>query len=313
MKVPDLYKIAEELVCQIPAGSVSTFGDIASALGDTRAARWLGQYLRKSNLKAETPWYRIVRATGDLTLFADQQVLLKQEGIAIPDGKIALDEVRFQNFQSDYPLQQLSEQQKQQEAEIDISSNDPLPDIVAGLDVAYPQHKMAKAAYVEMEVASRKVLYSKTVTVPIHFPYISGYLAYRELPAHLQLLEEVQSERELASVLLVDGNGMLHPRKLGIATHLGLQIDHRTLGVSKKKLCGEVDLNDLPRCTPREVVYEGERLAYAFRYEEHHKPCFVSPGHRISLDQSYSLIEKLHFGHRLPEVIHLADRLSKST
>src|SRR5690606_10100273 len=98
---------------------------------------------------------------------------------------------------------------------------------------------------------------------PVRFPYIPGYLSYRELPVHADLLRKVIEAGQIAPLLLVDGNGILHPRRTGIATQLGVLANHPTIGVSKQLLCGTLVADGSFGEGSGRVVHHGETIAAA--------------------------------------------------
>ena len=132
----------------------------------------------------------------------------------------------------------------------------------------------------------------------IKFPYIPTYLAYRELPLFEKLIEQLKVR---PSVLMVDGNGILHPYKIGIASHLGVVLDIPTIGVAKSLLCGEIK---------DDYIFEGEeKIGYAVYSSK--KPIFVSPGHRISLNTSVDVVRRF-LRYRIPEPLRQAHILARS-
>jgi deoxyribonuclease V len=145
----------------------------------------------------------------------------------------------------------------------------------------------------------------------VSFPYISGYLAYRELPILLELIEQVQNQRAVTDVLFVDGNGILHPRRAGIASHLGVLTNLRTVGVGKKLLCGKVDLSQVKPLNPQTILDGEEELGMALKAEAGSRPVFVSPGHLIDMANAARLAQLLFHGHRVPEPIYHADAQSR--
>src|SRR5207244_392523 len=97
-----------------------------------------------------------------------------------------------------------------------------VPRFVGGVDVSYRGAHEGVAAYALVEVASGKLVWSTMIRRPVRFPYITSYLTFRELPLLVALIEEVRAQDRLAPVVMVDGTGRLHPRRAGIASHLGV-------------------------------------------------------------------------------------------
>lgn len=302
---------------QIPRGRVTTYGDLAEALGDLAAARWVGEYLRSHPHEDDCPCHRVVRRTGEAGLYAgggetEKLRRLGAEGVPLSGGKIELARCRFTDFRSTRPLVALAEYQKQLPRRIELTPWKTLPETVAGVDVSYQSGGEAVAAYALLDRRDATLLYSASVRRPVRFPYISSYLAFREIPLHLELLERVAEAGRLAEVLIVDGHGILHPRGAGIAAHLGVAADLATVGVGKKLLCGRVDESVLLGELAHPVVREGEVIGAAMRSTAKSRPVYVSPGNRNDLASAVRLLRTLFRGHRLPEPIHQADRLSRT-
>ncbi len=316
LHIPDLRAEVISLLQQIPAGSISTFGDLARALGDIKAAKWIGTLLKHDPDRDHWPWHRIVMQNLQLPLTSGvaslaQKELLQVEGVAIQSNRIDPATPVFEAFRSDMTLLKLQFQQNDVSQRIQLTSEFSLPKTVAGIDIAYPQPGIARAAYVEWHLRNRCVEYELAIETPIHFPYITGYLTYRELPAYLELFNAVQADRNLAEILLVDGAGVLHPRKCGIASHLGVMLNHPTIGVSKKLLVGKMDLtnqesNEIPILDANNGI-----AGVTLRKTNVNKLVFASPGHRVSPQEIPELLKLCWIDHRLPEPIDLADKLSK--
>lgn len=122
---------------------------------------------------------------------------------------------------------------------------------------------------------------------PVAFPYVPGFLTFREGPAMLDALLRLDPEPD---VILVDGHGYAHPRRLGIATHLGVVLDQPTIGCAKSVLTGRFDepANEFSAHTP--LIDRGEVVGYAVRTRLDHAPLFVSPGHNISLETALAVV-----------------------
>ncbi|HUG89339.1 MAG TPA: endonuclease V, partial [Planctomycetaceae bacterium] len=136
-------------------------------------------------------------------------------------------------------------------------------------------------------------------------------LTFRELPVLLDVMARVAAQGRLAPLVLVDGTGILHPRRAGIAANFGVVTGIPTIGVSKKLLCGQFELEGLTPESPRPVTYKGEMLGTAVKATERSRPVFVSPGNRITVEDAARIARLLFHGHRLPEPIYWADRLSR--
>ncbi|MBD3229503.1 MAG: hypothetical protein GF329_15065 [Candidatus Lokiarchaeota archaeon] len=181
--------------------------------------------------------------------------------------------------------------------------------IATGLDISYQKNSdQAVAMAVSYDVKNKKICEEKYKKFRISFPYVSGFLAFREVPFYLRILKLLENPIDL---LLVDGFGILHPRKLGSAAHLGVLTNTPTIGVGKSKFVGNV--NTQPN-TPGEwipIIYKNKQLG-ALLKPNMGKNIYISVGNLIDLKSavkiSYDLIMP---NKRLPEPLFLADRDSK--
>lgn len=316
--VPDLPAELSSLLEQIPTGLVTTYGDLARALGDVRAARWVGEYLLAHPHTTACPCHRVVRKDGDVGLFITRDVgdkisRLTADGVCVSNGRVPLDRFGFADFKSAAPLTTLRNVQLRLPDQVAIRPADRPIRSVGGIDVSYVSPDWGIAAYVRIDVVSQEVLWSTTIGGPVPFPYIPNYLTFRELPLFAKLFDEVRRCDQEAAVTIVDGNGILHPRRAGSASALGVAVGTPTVGVGKKLLCGYVELADLNSHQPREVVHEGEVIGFAMKSGDRSRPFFASPGHQIDQAGAVEVVKAtLPRGTgRLPTPIALADRLSR--
>ncbi|MFG6159482.1 deoxyribonuclease V [Halomonas sp. 1390] len=144
---------------------------------------------------------------------------------------------------------------------------------------------------------------------PTRMPYVPGLLSFREVPAALGAFEKLTTRPQLA---MVDGQGIAHPRRIGVASHLGLWLDLPTIGVAKTRLCGRHDEPGPARgdWTPLVDGPEDEVIGAVLRSRAKVKPIFVSPGHRISLPTALDWVVRCLGRTKLPEPTRLADRLA---
>jgi deoxyribonuclease V len=312
--IPDLECELESLLRQVPEGRATTFGDVARALGDVGAARWVAQTVRSGDLPADCPTHRVVMKSGELggENPSEQRKRLKDEGLLIASESVDLASIGFSDFESSQPLAMLKAAQNKVPTQLELTPYEDTPDEIAAVDLSYPGDGTAVACYALVETATGKLLWSDTVHRNVPFPYISGYLSYRELPILLELLEHVQGQRPVADVVFVDGNGILHPRRAGIASHLGVLADLRTVGVGKTLLVGKVDRKLVEPERPQPIREGNEVIGMALKAEAESNPVFISPGHRIDVDNAARLARLLFHGHRLPEPIYHADALSRA-
>lgn len=178
---------------------------------------------------------------------------------------------------------------------------------VAGLDVSVRDDRV-RAAIVVYDVKARAVVDHAIWEGPTPFPYVPGLLSFREVPAILPALEQLQA---LPDVYMLDAQGRAHPRRFGLACHLGVLLDAPALGVAKSILVGHVE-GDLGEAkgSGAPLVHRGEVVGQALRTRERVKPVYVSVGHRVTLRDAARLSLALAEKVKLPQPTHLAHRLS---
>ena len=171
------------------------------------------------------------------------------------------------------------------------------PTLIGGADVGFEQEgEVTRAAMVLLSYPSLELV-----------PYIPGFLSFRETPALLAAWEQLSQKPNL---LFVDGHGISHPRRLGVASHFGLLVDVPTIGVAKKRLCGKFEpLGDEPGALAP-LLDKGEQLAWVLRSKTRCNPLFVSTGHRVGLDSALMWVERCLKGYRLPEPTRWADAVA---
>jgi deoxyribonuclease V len=317
-EIPDLARCLRELLAQVPAGRVTTYGALAEALGNPIAARWVGHFAMHHRHGPECACHRIVRVDGQIGLFIGGPCRAKArrlaaEGVPAPDGAVDLRQFGFDRFVGDRPLDRLKRVQETLRRRVAIRARKRLPRHVGGVDVAYPGQEEGVAAYALVETATGRLTWSTTIRRPVRFPYVTSYLTFRELPLLVALIEEVRRQGKLAEVVLVDGSGILHPRHAGIACHFGVVASLATIGVTKKLLCGKVDISDMAARESRPVVLDGDLTGVALRPTSgSRRPIFVSPGHRVDVAFCERTVRQLLTGRRLPEPLYWADRLGRA-
>ena len=167
---------------------------------------------------------------------------------------------------------------------------------IAGVDVAAYEDELISAIIV-CDAKNMKILEEKYAVEKAPLPYIPGYLAYREMPIAIKAFHRLETKPD---VVVFDGNGILHPRRIGIASHFGLLTDTPTIGVAKKLLCG--NLKD------GKIEVDKEIRAIELKTRDVSKPIIVSPGHKISLQTAVRIIQDTLKGHKLPEPLYLAHK-----
>ncbi|HTN30404.1 MAG TPA: deoxyribonuclease V [Pseudomonas sp.] len=180
--------------------------------------------------------------------------------------------------------------------------------LIAGLDVGFEERgAITRAVAVLLDANSGDVLAEVVVRRPTSMPYIPGLLSFRELPALLQALNDLPQRPDL---LFIDGQGIAHPRRLGIAAHLGVVADLPSIGVAKTLLVGRGATPDEGRGARSELLEGEEQLGWLLRSKDGVRPLVISPGHRVSLRSAPDLVLRYVTRYRLPEPTRLADRLA---
>ncbi|KAA0020678.1 deoxyribonuclease V [Salinicola corii] len=195
--------------------------------------------------------------------------------------------------------------------------------LIAGMDIGFEDGgETTCAALVLLEWPSLALVEQVVHREPTRMPYVPGLLSFREIPAALGAFEQLSQRPDL---IMVDGQGIAHPRRLGIASHLGLWLDLPTIGVGKSRLCGQfgevpsvkgewTPLTDRRREQDPSDVTVDERgrvtIGAVLRSRVGVKPLFVSPGHRMSLDSAVEWVVRCLDKTKLPEPTRLADRLA---
>jgi deoxyribonuclease V len=320
--IPDLDLDAElqQLLGQIPRGRVTTYGDLADALGLRTAARWVGEFLREHAHGDDCSCHRVVRKAGELGLYvvarepAEKAARLNAEGVPVSDWHVErFEEFVFRDFRCDKPLGRLIDLQLELAKRVEITPRRDLPRLAAGLDVSYSRDGMATGACAVVDRGSGQVVWTTTHRARPGLPYIPSLLTFRELPMLLVLFERVQKEFPKLDLYFVDGNGILHPRGAGIATCFGLVADVPTIGVAKSFLCGRLEsppgnLSDLEAA----VTIDERTVGGVVTLPQSSRPLYVSPGQQMDVAGAARLTRTFAFGHRLPEPLYWADRLSRA-
>ena len=180
---------------------------------------------------------------------------------------------------------------------------------IAGVDMAINENnQMARAAVVLLSYPALEILERHVYEEPLRMEYVPGLLSFREIPAILGALARLKQQPDL---VMVDGQGIAHPRRLGIASHLGLWIDLPTIGCAKSILVGHHAHLDEEAGAWVPLKDKGEIIGAVVRTRSYVKPMIISLGHRISLETSISYVLACGKGYRLPEPTRQADKLSK--
>ena len=159
------------------------------------------------------------------------------------------------------------------------------------------------AAVVVLDAATFQLIERAGVVEPARYPYIPGLLSFREAPAVLSAFERLRTRPD---VLVCDGQGIAHPRRLGIACHVGLWLDLPTIGSAKSRLCGTFDEPGPSRGDRSPLIHRGEAIGAVLRTRNRVSPVYVSPGHRCDLDSAVRLVLDTTGKYRLPTPIRMA-------
>jgi len=296
----DFYAALQELVDQIPVGRISYLADVAGALGDRAAAVAIPRALRKIQGKCEGA-RRVIKADGSPVL-NDSMAVLQNEGVAVADGVLkGPQRLTFRDFVTSRPLRRLRASQHRCARRVILRDGVRKPRTVAGVDVSYLEdHAIAVA--VLMDTKTLRTIAEAVVEVDVVFPYIPGYLAFRELPP---LLSALQSLPAKPSLLFVDGHGILHPAKCGIAAQLGVTAKMPTIGVGKSYLVGEMDPRHIRKGGAVPVRLDGRVMGYALRSSVSKQPIFISPGNLVTPGTALRMTRAVCLS-RVPEPIRQA-------
>ncbi len=271
----DLYSYFYNLVKQIPEGMITTYRELAIALGDEIAARSAGQMLAENPEPIVIPCHRVIRSDGTLGGFTHPEgikkkiELLEKEGIKINNGRVEnFENLLFKDFKTDFPLLRL----KAEEAELKekISFEDIDYEGIVSVDGSYDKRNIY-LSFVTID-ENLNVLDIKNYKDVVNFPYIPTYFSYREGNAILNHY----SGKDL---LILDGNGIMHPRGIGLATYVGIFKKIPTIGIAKSHLFGELD--------GEEIFYGKTQLGWYISKR------YVSPGSNISIKKTYNIAKKL--------------------
>jgi deoxyribonuclease V len=187
----------------------------------------------------------------------------------------------------------------------------PLPaefQVLGAADIAYiASTEQLVAVMVTFQWPELNLIESSHVVTPVTFPYIPGLLSFREAPALIEAHRRLQRPPE---VLLCDGQGIAHPRKFGLASHLGLYLELPTVGCAKKRLCGEHEPFELRRGGAALLRLRDEAVGWVFCSRDGVKPIYISPGHLSDLETSKELVRRCLGRFRIPEPLRHAHNLA---
>lgn len=206
----------------------------------------------------------------------------------------------------DVSTDEAKEIQRELRQHVTVEPLDESPDVVAGVDVSV-KREQARSAVVLLSFPDLQPLEAKTAEEAARFPYVPGLLAFREGPVVLAALEKLTRRPD---VLIFDAHGLAHPRRMGLATHLGLILDLPSIGCAKSRLCGQYTEPDREKGS-RTRLYDGDEvIGSVVRTRDDVRPVFVSVGHRVDLETAVSLVLDCAATYRLPETTRWAHRVA---
>jgi deoxyribonuclease V len=183
--------------------------------------------------------------------------------------------------------------------------------LVAGVDVSVNYKNEATAVAVVLNYPELKVVETAVVKGKVDFPYVPGLLSFREVPLTLAACEKLTLNPDL---VMVDGQGIAHPRRIGLASHLGLFLDVPTIGCAKSPLFGKYQEPGETQCSFSQITdNDGDVIGAVLRTRSRVKPLYISIGHKIGLASAIHWVLQCCRGYRLPEPTRLAHLTSKSS
>ncbi|MFH1662863.1 MAG: deoxyribonuclease V [Chloroflexota bacterium] len=178
------------------------------------------------------------------------------------------------------------------------------PKYIAGVDIAAGRaNEMAQAAVVVLSYPEMQMVEFAKAQGRLELPYIPGLLSFRESPLILDAFCKIKTSPD---IIMIDGQGIAHPRRLGIASHLGLLLDKTTIGCAKSRLCGSSLMPGDETGSYAEITDNGEIIAVTLRTKTGVKPLYISIGHKINLENAVYWVMRCCRGYRLPEPTRLA-------
>lgn len=190
---------------------------------------------------------------------------------------------------------------------LDVAERDLSLRLVGGADISLNRYsKTIYAGIILLSFPDLQPMGWSLVKTETHFPYVPGYLAFREVPALVKAWEALAVKPD---VLVVDGHGIAHPRRLGIAAHFGVKTGQPSMGCAKKILTGRYEPPGLLVGASSPLMAGVEQIGFAFRSKTRVAPVFVSPGHLVGMRNSLEIIRQCVGKYRIPEPTRLAHEL----
>lgn len=206
--------------------------------------------------------------------------------------------------------QHLRQEQIEKAQQIILEDQQETPTLIAGADVGFEEGgAVTRAAIVIFRYPSFEIIEYQIARIPTTLPYIPGLLSFRECPA---LLEAWKNLKQKPALIFVDGQGIAHPRRLGVASHFGLLVDTPTIGVAKSRLCGVDKIISEDAGSYDTLMDKNEQIGWIYRSKKRCKPLYISPGYKVSMKGALQWVERCMKGYRLPEPTRWADGIASN-
>lgn len=197
--------------------------------------------------------------------------------------------------------------QNELRASLDIAERDINIATIGGADISLNLYEtIIYAGIIILSFPQLKPVACSLVKGETHFPYVPGFLAFREVPALLDVWQQMPVK---PGVLVVDGHGIAHPRRLGIAAHFGALVNHATMGCAKNLLYGKYIEPGMEQSASSPIMDGSEQIGYAFRSKAKTAPVYISPGNKMGMQNSLQVIRQCMGKYRIPEPTRLAHEL----
>jgi deoxyribonuclease V len=197
--------------------------------------------------------------------------------------------------------------QRELQGLVDTKNRKLKPKLIGGADISLNLYSTTVyAGIILLSFPSMKPLGYSLVKAETRFPYVPGYLAFREVPALVQAWDLLAIKPD---VLVVDGHGIAHPRRMGIATHFGVVTGQASMGCAKKVLCGKFEEPGILQHDHSPLIDKDEQVGFAYRSKTKTAPVYVSPGHKLGIKNCLDLMQHCTGKYRIPEPTRLAHEL----
>lgn len=215
--------------------------------------------------------------------------------------------MRKNEYKNISPKKAIQLQQKLKE-KVEISPLQKEVETVGGADISFDMGSdVLHAAVVILETPSLNPVARLLISDSITFPYIPGLLAFREMPVLIKAWEQLPIKPD---VLILDGHGLAHPRRMGIATHFGIEVDHPTIGCAKSILTGTHAEPRIDKGSSTKLADGDEVIGMALRSRTNVNPVYISPGHKLSFQDAYSVVMQSLTKYKLPKTTRITHRLA---